>query len=244
MSGRGTAIRLYIVVTASLLLGTAQARSNPIQDRVVFELGDEGFEEVFPVTENLNTILAELSRIEAEQGRGIPNFIVYPYEAEDPEALPYALVWHAGAYTKVTRLSASEEAFVIYDPRRLAVRDLEMEGGERVEYRHLVLRCGFNRSLGEGAASAVPVSRLEPTASSVYISRAIVAAGNEGEGGPARVRTTHQTIAFPRISVPKEIDGHKVEKISLRFESLLEVEASTGGADEAGPFDASSFPVN
>lgn len=214
---------------------------DPNGDAIAFDSESEAFEEVYPVTENLNNILAQISRIEVERGRPIPNFVVYTFETDDAPTPPYALVWGEGKYNKVERLPANEEAFVIYDPRRLPEANIETEDGERVEYRHLGFRFDFNRDAAGPELMKPSNSPLEPTGQSIFISRAVVA---DSSAGSSKGKQTHQRISFPRILVPKEIDGKTVKKVSFLFDSMLENTAGTTMDGGARLSDASTLPVH
>ncbi len=205
-------------------------------DSISFGSEDKDFDKLFPVTEKLNQILAEISKREIEDGREIPNFIVYPYDADEPHAEPFTLVWAKGRYEKRAELPANEEAILIYDPRRISAGAEEIEGGERVEYQHFVVRYNFNNAPETKSIEAHLESRLEPTDSSVYISRAIL----KGENTSSRGATTHQRICFPRIAVPKQYQGEDVKMISLQFESALPADSDSEADDDVSEEDESS----
>lgn len=213
---------IVLMAALALLAGDTaarEARPGLIEDRITFDSSSEDFEKIFPVTENLNQILAEISKREIEVGRPIPNFIVYPYNPDRPEAEPFTLLWKEGQYVKRTKLPAEHEAILIYDPRRLSAGDEEIEEGKRVEYRHFVVRYRFNSAPDLASDDQKPASPLEPTDSSIYISRAVL---GEGESSRASAgKPTHQLIIFPRIIVPKEYDGQDVSLLALQFESAL-----------------------
>jgi hypothetical protein len=187
------------------------ARQEIITERILFRSGTEDFNEVYPVTEHLNQILSEITRVEVEAGRDIPNFVVYPYD-ESGAAQPYALLWDRGAYTMSERLPAEGTTFLIYDPRRISLADRSVENGQDVEYRHFVLRYGLNAPPQGGSIVVDPSARLEPTERSLFISREIV-------GG--RSSKAERVICFPRLEIPKDFRGEPVQVVSIQIESAL-----------------------
>lgn len=209
-----------LVFAATLMAGEANIAAAPSeleQDRIAFDSAQGDFEKIFPVTEKLNQILAEICKREIEQGRSIPNFLVYPYDPDLPSVEPFTLLWNNGEYVKRTKLPPQHQAILIYDPRRLTAGDEEIEEGKRVEYRHFIMRYSFNNEPDPESSEPKLTSPLEPTDSSIYISRAILGEGKRASEG----QPTHQQIYFPRISIPKEFEGEDVRLIALQFESAL-----------------------
>jgi hypothetical protein len=197
------------------------------KDRLAFDSDQADFDELFPVTEKLNKILARITKTEVESGREIPNFIVYPYDADDPHADPFTLVWKKGEYAKRIELPADGEAILIYDPRRISAGTEEIEEDQGAEYQHFIVRYNFNSSPESESQAGESAFRLEPTDSSIYISRAIL---KEGASSASRM---HQLICFPRIAVPKQFNGEDVKMISFQFESALPTGAEVGDEAEA-----------
>lgn len=250
MSKYGVSLALALAAfLAASGVGAGAAKPEPNQERIAFDSASKDFEKIFPVTENLNQILAEVTKREIEQGRPIPNFIVYPYSPEAPSAEPFALLWDDGEYAKRSKLPPEHEAILIYDPRRLSAGDEEIEEGKRVEYRHFVVRYSFNNAHLQ-SDEVKPTSPLEATDRSIYISRAVL-----GEGKNARAsegKPTHQEIIFPRILIPKEYEGEDVRQIALQFESALhygtlaesESEGGTAPVETVETSEQSYFPVD
>jgi len=233
---------LLAAMTISGSAGASAAQAEIPEDRIAFDSASEDFEKIFPVTEKLNQILAEISKLEIEQGRPIPSFIVYPFDPENPYAEPFTLLWDNGEYVKRTKLPPEHQAILIYDPRRLSAGDEEIEEGKRVEYRHFVMRYSFNNEPDPESAERKPASPMEPTDSSIYISRAILGEGQRSrnlEGKP-----THQQIYFPRISIPKEFEGEDVRLIALQFESALHYGSVSESVSEGGAAPAETVETS
>jgi hypothetical protein len=198
-------------------IGVARDGSTDIvTERLMYHSGTTDFDEVFPVTERLNQILADIARIEVEAQRGVPSFIVYPYDPTGVNGEPYALAWSDGAYTMSERIPPDSSTFLIYDPRRLSLADSSVEEGQQVEYRHFVLSYGINKAPQTNGAILDPATRLEPTERSLYISREIVG---------SRSPTAERIICFPRLEIPKDFHGETVRVIALQVESALHAAA-------------------
>jgi hypothetical protein len=183
-----------------------------ITERILFRSGTSDFDDVYPVTERLNQILSEISRIEIEARRGIPNFVVYPSDSQGNAGQPYALLWADGAYVMSEHLPVNGTTFLIYDPRRLPVADRSVENGQDVEYRHFILNYGFNSRPEKTGIILDSSARLEPTERSLYISREIV-------GG--RESSAERMICFPRLEIPDDIAGEQIKAVSIQIESAL-----------------------
>jgi hypothetical protein len=209
---------LAIVMAAAV--GVAKdVKQDIITERILFRSGTTDFDEIFPVTERLNQILSEISRIEVEAQRGVPSFLVYPYDPTGNNGQPYALLWSDGAYVMSERLPTGNSTFLIYDPRRLSLADSSVEDGQQVEYRHIVLNYGLNSPPQAGKPILDASSRLEPTDRSLYISREIIG---------SRSSAADRIICFPRLEIPKDIQGEAVQMVSVQIESALHPSGPVG----------------
>lgn len=240
---KSRACQLAAMVLSVVAISAAAAKDagvDFITEHIRFKSGTRHFSQVYPVTENLNNIMAELSKAEVEQGRPIPNFLIYPFSPEEGNADPFALIWTEGRYLQSDHLPADGSAFLVYDPRRMSAGDLEVEEGQRVEYRHFIVRFGFNNAPEERPADLSPAARLEPTEASVYISRRIL----RQDSGAAKADPAHQVICFPLISIPKKYQGQDVQVVSLRVESALRPSPDSGSEGAAPAQERSIFRVN
>lgn len=214
----------YGLMLAALLISigaTKPADFSFITERIQYASDMEGFKEVFPVTENLNNIMAQISRAEIEKGRGVPNFLVYPYETGTPNTAPFALIWEAGEYARKDEVPPNQQAFLIYDPRRLSAGNLETEEGQSVEYRHFIVRCGINHPPENDEDPVKLTAPLEPTERSLYISRGVIPKSDKPEARRRAVPTL-QKIFFPRITIPEKVKGQTVHLLALQVESALQ----------------------